>query len=128
MSLPHASLAAGLVGLLVFALGLNTSLRRMRTGIYKSDGGDEGLRRASRAHGLAVEHGVLLIVLLALLELQGAPAQALLALAVSIVVVRLWSALSTLRLLTVVPGSVSAGLTYTLEFVLSAWLLATLLR
>ena len=123
MNVPNAAHTGALIGLLIFALGLNTSLRRMKTGIYKGDGGDEPLRRASRAHGLAVEHGPLLVLLLLLLELQGAPAQALLYVGIAIVVARAWAAISMLGLLRALPGSIPAGLTYTLEFALPVWLL-----
>ncbi len=123
MNVPNAAHTGAMIGLLLFALGLNTSLRRMKVGVYKGDGGDEALRRASRAHGLAVEHGPILVLLLLLLELQGAPAQALLYLGLAIVIVRAWAALNNLGMLRSVPGSVAAALTYALEFVLPVCLL-----
>lgn len=126
MNVPNASHTGALIGLLIFALGLNTSLRRIKTGIYKGDGGDETIRRASRAHGLAVEHGVLLVLLLLLLELQGARGHAVFYAGIAIVVVRAWSALSTLGFLRAVPGAIPAGLTYALECLLSGWLLLNL--
>jgi uncharacterized membrane protein YecN with MAPEG domain len=123
MMVPHAAHTGALIGLLIFALGLNTSLRRVRTGIFKGDGGDEALRRASRAHGLAVEHGVVLVLLLLLLELQGAPAHALFYVGFAIVVARAWAAISMLGLLRAIPGSIPATLTYALELGLPVWLL-----
>ncbi len=122
---PYSTLYAAFIGLLICALGLYTSLRRGRTGIYQGDGGDEGLRRASRAHGLAVEHGVLLVFLLVLLELQGTASRAVLPLGLAIVLVRTWAAFGTLGLLR--GGTVTAALTYLLELILPVWLLVNLL-
>lgn len=123
---PYATLYAAFIGLLILALGLNTSLRRMKAGVYKGDGGNDGVHRASRAHGLAVEHGVLLIVLLLLLELQGTSPRTVMATGVAIILVRTWAAFSTLRLLG--GGAIPPALTYALEAILPVWLLINLLK
>ena len=70
-NLTHAPLYAGLLGLLLAALGINTSLHRLRTRAFSDFGNDDTLRRASRAHGLSLEHGLPLVLFLCVLELQG---------------------------------------------------------
>jgi uncharacterized protein len=118
---------AALSGLLVLGLGLNTSLLRQRTRIYAGDGGNEALRRASRAHGLAVEHVILMVLLLVLLELQGTPRGAIVALGSAILVARAIAAAGTLGFFR--SGAFGgATLTYLIELALPAWLLANALR
>lgn len=121
-----SSIFAALSGLLVLGLGLHTSLLRLRLRIFAGDGGNEALRRASRAHGLAVEHVILMVLLLVLLELQGAPRGAIVALGSAILVARAIAAAGTLGFFR--SGISGATLTYLIEFALPAWLLANVLR
>src|SRR5256714_2889266 len=70
--LTHSPFFVALLFLFVTALALNTSRNRLRTHVIFGDGGDEPLRRASRAHGNAIEHVTVIAILLVLFEVQGA--------------------------------------------------------
>src|SRR5256885_9861081 len=70
--LTHSPFFVALLFLFVTALALNTSRNRLRTHVIFGDGGDEALRRASRAHGNAIEHVTVIAILLVLFEVQGA--------------------------------------------------------
>src|SRR2546425_9395645 len=70
--LTHSPFFVALLFLFVTALALNTSRHRLRTHVILGDGGDEPLRRASRAHGNAIEHVTVIAILLVLFEVQGA--------------------------------------------------------
>jgi uncharacterized membrane protein YecN with MAPEG domain len=80
------------------------------------------VRRASRAHALAVEHLILMVLLLVLLELQGTPRGAIVALGSAILVARAIAAAGTLGFFR--SGALGATLTYLIELALPAWLLA----
>jgi uncharacterized membrane protein YecN with MAPEG domain len=67
----HSAFFAGVSLLILLLLGVNTSLIRLRTKIYYGDGDLPILRRASRSHGVSVEHLVPQILLLLILELIG---------------------------------------------------------
>jgi uncharacterized membrane protein YecN with MAPEG domain len=73
--MPFATaLYAGLIGLLLLVLAAMVSRLRRKHGIGLGDGDNRDLRRAIRAHGNAVEWGVLSILLLLVTELIRAPA------------------------------------------------------
>lgn len=117
----------GLLFLFITALGVRTSYLRQRFGIFAGDGGNKELHRATRAHGLAVEHGVPLALLLLLVELQGAQKGAVVTLGILIVAARAAAAAGTTlaeKTLTY-PGVAS---TYLLEVLLSVWVLVEGLR
>src|ERR1700686_594687 len=130
MTLPHlrASLTGlryspffvGLLFLLVTALGIRTSYLRRIFGIFSGDGGNKELHRTSRAHGLGVEHGVPLAILLVLLEIQGAHKGTVIALGILIIAVRAAAAAGTLLSEKRLAVSGVAG-TYLAELLLSIW-------
>lgn len=70
-------LYAGLLGLMLIYLAAQTIRARMRAKVSIGDGGDTGLAHAIRAHGNFTEYAPMGLVLLALVEMQGAPALAL---------------------------------------------------
>ncbi len=122
MTLTHAPLFVGLLMLLHFALGLNTSWLRKRTRILKyGDTSNPRVFAAERAHGNNVEHAMAMSIMLIALELMGAPKLAIAWLGAGCVLARL------LRtggfLLRVRPmGFGGVVLTYTCEAALSIWL------
>jgi uncharacterized membrane protein YecN with MAPEG domain len=132
MNIPH--LRAGLTGLryspffvgllflLVTALGVRTSYLRQRFGIFVGDGGNKELRRASRANGLGVEHGVPLAILLVILEAQGEHKGTVVALGILIVAVRAAAAAGTTLSEKTLVTSATAG-TYLAELLLSIWVM-----
>ena len=67
-------LYAGLLGLLLLALSINVIRDRFRTKVSLGDGNDALLQKSIRAHGNFVEYAPLGLVLIAVAELQGAPA------------------------------------------------------
>ncbi len=77
MPLAVTPIYAGLLGLMLIALAVLTIRARMRAKVSIGDGGDAGLAHAIRAHGNFTEYAPLGLILLALAELQGAPALAL---------------------------------------------------
>ena len=87
--LTYSPIFAGLIFFIITLLAMRTSMLRKKLGIFAGDGGNEDLRRASRAHGTSVEHGVLLGVLLLVLDWQGAPPAAILALGLIALLARL---------------------------------------
>jgi uncharacterized membrane protein YecN with MAPEG domain len=81
-ALPMPRLALGFAGLhalLLFALSLQVSLWRSRARIWRGDGGDAELARWIRVQGNFIEYVPLVLLLLALLEISGAPRAWLLA-------------------------------------------------
>jgi uncharacterized membrane protein YecN with MAPEG domain len=108
----YTALAAGPVALLIAGLGGTISLIRLAR---KASG--PGFERLHRAHGNAVEHAPLLLILLFIAEALGARPITLLAAAVGIVLARfLHAAGMLLRRGGPQPlQRVGAGLTYLLE-------------
>lgn len=66
------SIFAAILGLMLFALSFQVSLRRMKVGANDGDGGDETLRRRIRAQGNFIEYAPLALILLALVEMAQA--------------------------------------------------------
>jgi hypothetical protein len=68
----HTGLIAAPLAIWMAALGMAISRRRFRGRIGPGMTGDESFTRLQRAHGNAIEHIPLVLVLLLLLELSGA--------------------------------------------------------
>jgi uncharacterized membrane protein YecN with MAPEG domain len=83
-----SALYAGLLGLLVVALGLHVVGRRRSARIGIGDGDDMVLRHRVRVHGNAAENVPLALVLLTLCELTGTSAPILHVLGVTLLVAR----------------------------------------
>ncbi|MEQ1640540.1 MAG: MAPEG family protein [Novosphingobium sp.] len=67
------SLYAGILALICFALAAGVGQVRGKSGISLGDGGDKGLLTVMRRHMNFVEFVPLILVLMALIELNGAP-------------------------------------------------------
>lgn len=82
MQLPATSAIAALLAVLMFPLTVQISMRRASIGMKSGDiakavfgdAGDAGLRAAVRAFGNFTEYAPMCLLLLALMELQGASA------------------------------------------------------
>lgn len=74
MGAPVTALYAGLLGLLLLALSVGVINQRRRARVGIGHGGDERLERWTRIHGNFAEYVPMALVLLALVELQGASA------------------------------------------------------
>lgn len=75
LALPFTSITAASLAMIMLPLTLQVSLRRVAIGsVVFGDGGDDVLRRRIRAFGNFTEYTPLCLILLALLEAQGAGA------------------------------------------------------
>jgi uncharacterized membrane protein YecN with MAPEG domain len=74
MSFPVTSLLAALFALMMVALSLSVSLRRIAVKTASSAPKDDVLRARIRAHGNFSEYAPLMLVVLGLVEAAGAPA------------------------------------------------------
>ena len=120
--LTYSPIFAGLIFFIITLLALRTSMLRDKLSIFAGDGGNEDLRRASRAHGTSVEHGILLALLLLLLDFQGAPPSAILAFGLLALLARIaHPAGMLLRESSITTPGVAA--TYLCEVVLSVWVI-----
>ena len=77
VSLPVTALYAALSAFLVIALAANVVRYRLTKHVSLGDGGHKEVNRAIRAHGNTVEYVPLALILMALLELNGASDTAL---------------------------------------------------
>jgi uncharacterized membrane protein YecN with MAPEG domain len=119
-SLTHSPFFVALLFLFVTLLALNTSRNRLRTRVFFGDGGDEPLRRASRAHGNAIEHVTVIAILLVLLELQGVGRAWIVGIGAAALAAR---ALHAAAFIGKIPhiGRVGVVTTYSLELLLAVW-------
>ncbi|MGB2248902.1 MAG: MAPEG family protein [Alcanivorax sediminis] len=77
VSLPITAIYAALSAFLVIALAANVVRYRLSKHVSLGDGGHKDVTRAIRAHGNTVEYVPLALILMALLELNGASDTAL---------------------------------------------------
>lgn len=125
--LRYSPLFTSLLFLFTTALAINTSRVRGKLKIWAGDGGNDELRRATRAHGLSVEHGILSAVLLILLEWQRTPSWAVVALGILVLAARAAHAGGGIAKERQV-ASAGAGATYVAELVLGLWVLLNAIR
>ena len=92
IAVPVTGLYAGVLALFMVALALRVIRNRVRAKVGLFDGGDEGLGRAMRVHGNFIEYVPMALILMALVEINGAPAWALHAWGGGIIVSRLFHA------------------------------------
>ena len=86
---PVTSLVAGVFAVMMVALSLAVTQRRIQVRSTHGDAGDSVLGKRIRAHGNFTEYAPLALILLALLEAQAAPAVLVQALGVVFVLSRL---------------------------------------
>ncbi len=90
---PVTAIYAGVLAILVIYLSFRVAMMRRAGGIGIGDGGNSSLSKAIRVQGNAVEYVPLALVLLLLLELNGAQAAMLHALGGTLVLARVLHAL-----------------------------------
>jgi uncharacterized membrane protein YecN with MAPEG domain len=122
-TLTHSPFFVALLFLLVTTLALNTSRHRLRTRVRFGDGGDDSLRRASRAHGNAIEHVTVIAILLVLLEYQGAAKTWIAVLGTAALMARALHAAAFIGKIRRI-GLVGVVITYSLELLLGVWVAA----
>jgi uncharacterized membrane protein YecN with MAPEG domain len=120
---PVTTSFAVIVGALLTALAINTTRLRLRHGRDLSPSALEAIRRASRAHGNTLEHGLPLLLLMFLAEVNGVAAPWLCGIGSAFVVARALYVLGMLTRPTSMPMRIGAGGTYLLEIVLLSLLL-----
>jgi uncharacterized membrane protein YecN with MAPEG domain len=74
ITVPITALYAGLLALLMLVLARNVIRGRYRAKVGLFDGGDEQLGRAIRIHGNFIEYVPIALILMGLVEINGAPA------------------------------------------------------
>jgi uncharacterized protein len=123
----HSLPFAGAVFLLITALALNVTRLRQKLKVTLGDGGHRRLGLAIRAHGNALEHGLLLVVALVLAEVAGLRALWVVGLGWAILAARLVHAAGFLRLGRRV-ATLGMTATYALEFGLGSFLASLAFR
>ncbi len=74
LALPVTALYAGILALVLIVLAFGAGTSRGKAGVSVGDGGDTALLVAIRRHGNAVEWVPMAVILLGLIEANGAPA------------------------------------------------------
>ncbi len=117
-------LYAGILGLMAFAIATKPGFMRGKLGISVGDGGNAELLLHMRRHGNFTEWVPMAIILIALLEAQGAPATAIHVLGAGLVVARVCHAVG-LKGDTVagLGRAIGAGGTALITVVSSVWLI-----
>ncbi|MEM9532575.1 MAG: MAPEG family protein [Pseudomonadota bacterium] len=88
-ALPITALYAGILALILLGLSFGTGAARNRSKVSLGDGGNPDLLVAIRRHGNAVEYVPMILLLLALLEANGASPTLLHVLGAGLVVARI---------------------------------------
>jgi len=123
------ALYAGLLGLLAFGVALPAGRLRGRLGISVGDGGNQELLCAMRRHANFTEWVPLALILIALLELNGAPAAAIHSLGSVLLLARVSHAVGLRPDSIKSPGRfVGATGTVLVTVVASVWLIVIYLR
>ena len=110
---------AGLTGLLCVLLASLVIRQRFRSRVSLGDGGDAAMNRMSRVFGNFAEYAALVLVLLALLEINGGSRILVHALGIGFIVARLAHAFGLARTADTNPGR-AAGILLTLLVIVVA--------
>lgn len=121
--LPITSLLAAFFSLMMVALSLQVSIRRMQSRTAFGDGDESVLRRRVRAHGNFVEYMPLALVVIALLEVGGAPATLTGVLALGFATSRILHALLLLYVRSPAPRAIAMTGQHLAFLISAAWLL-----
>jgi uncharacterized protein len=124
-----SALYTGVYALLLVAIALLVSRRRLRTRIGLGAGGDAQLERAIRVHANAVEWGLPLLLLLLIAEENRAPPLLLHVCGVVFILARVVHAAALSRISgSSVGRSAGIGLTWAVLAVLAVWDIVAFLR
>lgn len=77
IQLPITALYTGLFGLIIVAMSIRVVVIRGQTKISYMEGSNDTLARAMRVHGKCVEYVSIALILMGLVELNGAPVWAI---------------------------------------------------
>jgi len=124
MSVPITAIYAGLLGLMFLALEIPIGVMRARGNVSLGDGGNPDLTVAIRRHANFVEHVPLALLLMALLELNGAGHTLLHLLGAALVLARLMHPFGLdVHVMRRPPRGLGAGVTSLVILVSSAMLI-----
>lgn len=96
-SIPITMLYAGILTVLVVLLQANVIRLRLSGSVSLGDGGNKALERAGRAHGNAIENVPLTLIMMGIIEMAGAPGEAVQIFGIALVVSRLLHAIGIQR-------------------------------
>ena len=126
MSLPVVSILAAVFILMLAALSLSVSMRRIHLGgIFFGDANDDTLRRKIRAHGNFIEYVPSGLIVIGLVELAGASKFQVAALALAFFISRVLHAYGMLYTKTASIGAVGMVIQHAVFIVSGIWLLYT---
>ena len=126
MSLPVVSILAAVFILVLAALSLSVSMRRIHLGgIFFGDANDDTLRRKIRAHGNFIEYVPSGLIVIGLVELAGASKFQVAALALAFFISRVLHAYGMLYTKTASIGAVGMVIQHAVFIVSGIWLLYT---
>ena len=124
LALPITSITAASLAIIMLPLTLQVSLRRVAIGsVVFGDGGDDVLRRRIRAFGNFIEYAPMCLILLALLEAQGAGTTWLWTTAALLVAGRVIHGLGMLFAQSPAPRGLAMLMTYGAFLTPAVWLL-----
>ena len=126
MTLPVVSILAGVFILMLVALSLSVSMRRIYVGgIFFGDANDDTLLRKIRAHGNFIEYVPTALIVIGLMELAGAAKLQLAVLAIAFFISRVVHAYGMLYTKTASVGAVGMMIQHAVFIVSGIWLLYT---
>jgi uncharacterized protein len=124
MSLPVVSILAAVFILMLAALSLQVSMRRIHLGgIFFGDADDDTLRRRIRAHGNFIEYVPTALIVLGLVELAGASKLQVAVLAIAFFISRVLHAYGMLYGKTASIGAVGMIIQHAVFVISGIWLL-----
>ena len=96
-SMPITMLYAGIMAIFVVLLQANVIRLRLSSSVSLGDGGNKALERAGRAHGNAIENVPLTLIMMGIIEMAGAPGEAVQVFGIALVAGRLLHAIGIQR-------------------------------
>jgi len=123
MSLHVTSFTAALFALMIVPLSFQITIRRFKVRARIGDAGDETLRRRIRAHGNFIEYAPLALIVLGLVEGQGAPSLLVWPLAIAFLASRAAHAIGMLYASTPTFGAIGMTIQHAAFLISGAWLI-----
>lgn len=132
-ALPISTTIVACLAVIMFPLSLHVTMRRIAlgktmgdpAGVAFGDGDDEVLRRRIRAFGNFIEYVPICLLLLILVEYNGASSTFIWIVGVMLILGRITHALGTLYATTPAPRGIGMLMTHAAYLVPSVWLLRT---
>ena len=124
MSLPIVSILAAVLVVMLAALSMHVSMRRMHLGgVFFGDADDDTLRRRIRAQGNFIEYAPTALIVIGLMEMAGAAKLQVAVLAIAFFISRVLHAYGMLYTKTASVGAVGMMIQHAVFIVSGIWLL-----